>query len=97
VGDAAAPLFDRFKTTQRNEATMATTTTKVKFYLTTVSECPTCDGLGCRDCGGTGTVDDAVELTTALAALGILTRLDTVERTAGRAMQYADGLANGGI
>ena len=76
---------------------MATTTTKVKFYLTTVSECPTCDGLGCRDCGGTGTLEDAVELTTALTALGILTRLEQVERTAGRAMQYADGLANGGM
>jgi hypothetical protein len=28
---------------------------------------------------------------------GILTRLEQVERTAGRAMQYADGMANGGI
>ena len=80
-----------------------TTTTKVKFYVTTVAECPACGGTGsaqylsCPDCGGTGTVDDAVELTTALAALGILTRLEQVERTAGRAMQYADGLANGGI
>jgi len=78
-------------------------TTKVKFYVTTVAECPACEGVGgigakpCTDCGGTGTLEDAVELTTALAALGILTRLDTVERTAGRAMQYADGLANGGI
>ena len=80
-----------------------TTTTKVKFYVTTVSDCPTCAGTGgayveqCPDCGGTGTLEDAVELTTALAAIGILTRLDAVERTAGRAMQYADGMANGGI
>lgn len=74
-----------------------TTTTKVKFYVTEVRECPACDGLGCTDCGGTGTLEDAVELTTALASLGILTRLEQVERTAGRAMQYADGLANGGI
>lgn len=80
-----------------------TTTTKVKFYVTTVAECPACEGVGgiaakpCTDCGGTGTLEDAVELTTALASLGILTRLEQVERTAGRAMQYADGLANGGI
>jgi hypothetical protein len=74
-----------------------TTTTKAKFYVTEVRECPTCDGLGCRDCGGTGTLEDAVELVTALTALGILTRLEQVERTAGRAMQYADGLANGGM
>ena len=79
------------------------TTTKVKFYVTTVSECPACEGVGsangkpCTDCSGTGTLEDAVELVTALAALGILTRLEQVERTAGRAMQYADGLANGGI
>ena len=81
-----------------------TTTTKVKFYVTTVQDCTDCDGQGsayegppCTDCGATGTLEDAVELTTALAALGILTRLEQVERTAGRAMQYADGLANGGI
>ena len=42
-------------------------------------------------------LEDAVGLMTALTALGILTRLEQVERTAGRAMQYADGLANGGI
>ena len=69
-----------------------TTTTKIKFYVTTVSECPACEGVG-----GIGALEDAVELTTALASLGILTRLEQVERTAGRAMQYADGLANGGI
>ena len=80
-----------------------TTTTKVKFYVTTVAECPACDGTGgpmgapCKDCGATGTLEDAVELTTALASLGILTRLEQVEKSAGRAMQYADGLANGGI
>ena len=78
-------------------------TTKVKFYVTTVSECPHCDGLGtihgqpCTDCSGTGTIEDATELTAALTALGILPRLDQVEKTAGRAMHYADGLANGGI
>ena len=84
--------------------TMAgTTTTKTKFYVTTVTECPHCDGVGtlfgeqCTDCRGTGTIEDAVELTTALQALGILTRLEQVERTASTAMRYADGLANGGI
>ena len=83
---------------------MATTTTnKVKFYVTEVMDCPACDGTGtaqylpCTDCRGTGTIEDAVELTAALTALGILPRLDAVEKTAGRAMQYADGLANGGI
>ena len=80
-----------------------TTTTKVKFYVQVVSECSHCDGEGtlfgeqCADCGATGTIEDAVELTAALTALGILPRLDAVEKTAGRAMQYADGLANGGI
>ena len=81
-----------------------TTTTKVKFYVTTVQDCTDCGGQGsayagppCPTCRGTGTLEDAVELTTALASLGILTRLEQVERTAGRAMQYADGLANGGI
>ena len=80
-----------------------TTTTKVKFYVQVVSECSHCDGEGtlfgeqCPDCGGAGTIEDAVELTAALTALNILPRLDQVERTAGRAMQYADGLANGGI
>lgn len=82
---------------------MATTTTKVKFYVTTVSECPACEGLGgtngtpCTDCAGTGTLDDAVELTTALAALGILTRLEQAERTAGRAAYQSDAMLNGGI
>lgn len=77
--------------------------TKVKFYVTTVQDCPNCDGEGgqfgtpCPDCRGTGKIEDAVELSTALAALGILTRLEQVEKTAGRAMQYADGMANGGI
>ena len=51
----------------------------------------------CYAFASAGTLEDAVELVTALAALGILTRLEQVERTAGRAMQYADGLANGGI
>jgi DnaJ-class molecular chaperone len=80
-----------------------TMATKVKFYVTTVSECPACGGVGgpgakpCTDCGGTGTLEDAVELTTALASLGILTRLEQVERTAGRAAYYSDAMANGGI
>ena len=78
-------------------------TTKIKFYVTTVSECPACDGTGgegvkpCTDCSGTGTLEDAVELVTALAELGILTRLEQVERTAGRAAYYSDAMANGGI
>lgn len=81
----------------------ATTTNKVKFYVTEVSDCPACGGTGklfgqpCEDCGATGTVDDAVELTTALAALGILTRLEQVERTAGRAAYQSDAMLNGGI
>lgn len=79
---------------------------QVKFYVTVVRDCEDCDGTGhpalftsrnCATCGGAGTIEDAVELATALTALGILPRLDQVERTAGRAMQYADGLANGGI
>jgi len=80
-----------------------TTTTKVKFYVTEVMDCPTCDGTGsdhgepCTDCRGTGTVDDAVELTTALAALGILTRLEQVEKTASRAAYQSDAMLNGGI
>lgn len=83
---------------------MATnTTTKVKFYVTVVQDCPHCDGVGtlfgeqCPDCGGTGTLEDAVELTAALTALGILPRLDAIERTAGRAAYYSDAMANGGI
>ena len=51
----------------------------------------------CPDCNGTGTIEDALELTTALAALGILTRLDETERTAKRAEYYAVATANGGI
>ena len=77
--------------------------TKVKFYVTTVQDCPNCDGEGgqfgtpCPDCKGTGTQEDAVELTTALTALGILTRLEQVEKTAGRAAYYSEAMANGGI
>lgn len=84
-----------------------TTTTKVKFYVTTVSECPACGGVGgpgdeyegppCTDCGGTGTIEDAVELTAALTVLGILTRLEQVEKTAGRAAYQSDAMLNGGI
>ena len=81
-----------------------TTTAKVKFYVTTVQDCTDCGGQGsayagppCPTCRGTGTIEDAVELTTALASLGILTRLEQVEKSAGRAAYYADGLANGGI
>jgi DnaJ-class molecular chaperone len=80
-----------------------TTTTTVKFYVTEVSDCPTCEGTGsvypdpCTDCQGTGTIEDAVELTAALTALGILTRLEQVERTAGRAAYQSDAMLNGGI
>ena len=81
-----------------------TTTTKVKFYVTTVQDCTDCgrqgsayEGPPCPTCNGAGTIEDAVELTTALASLGILTRLEQVERTAGRAAYYAEGAANGGI
>ena len=80
-----------------------TTTAKVKFYVTEVSDCPTCEGTGsdhgqpCTDCRATGTIEDVIELTAALTALGILPRLDAIERTAGRAAYYADAMANGGI
>lgn len=80
-----------------------TTTTKVKFYVQVVQECPHCDGMGslfgepCTDCGGTGTIEDAVELTAALTVLGILTRLEQVEKTAGRAAYQSDAMLNGGI
>ena len=81
-----------------------TQTAKVKFYVTVVQDCTDCDGTGsayagppCTTCRGTGTIDDAVELTTALAALGILTRLDAVEKTAGRAAYQSGAMLNGGI
>ena len=80
-----------------------TQTTQVQFHVTMTMDCPICEGTGsdhgtpCTDCAGTGTVAEPIELITALTALNILPRLDQVERTAGRAMQYADGLANGGI
>ena len=82
-----------------------TQTAKVKFYVTVVRDCEDCDGNGCAygegpscaTCRGTGTIDDAVELSTALAALGILTRLEQVEKTAGRAAYYSEAMANGGI
>lgn len=85
------------------------TTPKVKFYVTVVQDCPTCGGVGgpsndndyegppCTDCSGTGTLEDAIELTAALTALGILTRLEQVEKTAGRAAYYSDAMLNGGI
>lgn len=84
-------------------------TNKAKFYVTVVSDCPTCGGVGgpgpdndyigptCTDCGGTGTIEDAVELATALTALGILTRLDAVEKLAGRAAYETSAMLNGGI
>ena len=84
-------------------------TNKAKFYVTVVSECPSCGGVGgpspdndymgppCTDCGATGTSEDAIELVEALAALGILTRLEQVEKTAGRAAYYSEAMANGGI
>jgi DnaJ-class molecular chaperone len=81
----------------------ATTTNKVKFYVTEVSDCPAFGGTGklfgqpCEDCGGTGTVAEPVELADALQALGILTRLEQVEKTAGRAAYQSDAMLNGGI
>jgi len=81
-----------------------TTTTKVKFYVTTLQDCTDCGGQGsayagppCPTCSGTGTLEDAVELTTALTALGILTRLEQVEKTASRAAYQSDAMLNGGI
>ena len=79
------------------------TTTKVKFYVQVVQDCPHCDGEGslfgeqCPDSNGTGTLEDAIELTAALTALGILTRLEQVERTAGRAAYETSAMLNGGI
>ncbi len=75
-----------------------------KYYVTVVRDCEDCSGQGsaymgppCPTCRGTGTSEDAVELAEALAALGILPRLEQVEKTASRAMHYADAMANGGI
>ncbi len=82
-----------------------TTTTKVKFYVQVVQDCPDCDGNGaaygegatCMTCRGAGTIEDAIELTAALTALGILPRLDAIERTAGRAAYETSAMLNGGI
>ena len=80
-----------------------TQTAKVRFHVTMTMDCPTCEGTGsdhgtpCTDCSATGTVAEPVELVDALRALGILTRLEQVEKTAGRAAYYAEGAANGGI
>ena len=76
---------------------------KPKFYVTSVYDCPACEGAGsvygapCTDCQGTGTSEDAIELVEALTLLGILPRLEDVERTAKRAAYYSDAMANGGI
>ena len=80
-----------------------TQTTKVQFHVTMTMDCPICEGTGsdhgtpCTDCAGTGTVAEPIELTTALASLGILTRLDAIERTAGRAAYETSAMLNGGI
>ena len=80
-----------------------TETTKVQFHVTMTMDCPTCDGSGsdhgapCTDCRATGTVAEPIELITALASLGILTRLEQVEKTAGRAAYQSDAMLNGGI
>ena len=80
-----------------------TQTTKVEYHLTMTMDCPTCEGTGsdhgtpCTDCSATGTVVEPVELVDALRALGILTRLEQVEKTAGRAAYYSEAMANGGI
>ena len=77
--------------------------TKVKFYVTVVADCSACEGTGsdggapCTDCSGTGTSEDAIELVEALTLLGILPRLEQVEKTAGRAAYYSEAMANGGI
>ena len=69
----------------------------IQFSNRTNSQLAGCSSIGIIEVLHTGTIDDAVELTTALAALGILTRLEQVEKTAGRAAYYAEGAANGGI
>ena len=80
-----------------------THTTKVQFHVTMTMDCPTCEGTGsdhgtpCTDCLGTGTSEDTVELAEALAMIGILPRLDDIERTAKRAAYYSEAMANGGI
>ena len=74
-----------------------------KYYVTLVMDCPACEGTGsdygapCSDCNGTGTLDEPVELAEAMAMIGILTRLEQVEKTAGRAAYQSDAMLNGGI
>ncbi len=81
-----------------------TTTAKVKFYVTVVRDCEDCSGQGsaymgppCPTCRGTGTVAEPIELTAALAELGITTRLEQVERTASREAYETSAMLNGGI
>ena len=78
--------------------------TKPKFYVIVVRDCPDCDGQGganagppCPSCQGTGTMEDAAELAEALAMIGILPRLEQVERTASRAAYETSAMLNGGI
>lgn len=75
-----------------------------KFYVTVVRDCPDCDGQGgayagtpCPSCQGTGTMEDAAELAEALAMIGILPRLEQVEKTASRAAYETSAMLNGGI
>lgn len=74
-----------------------------KYYVTLVMDCPACEGTGslfgqpCEDCGATGTLDEPVELAEAMAMIGILPRLEDIERTAKRAAYYSEAMANGGI
>jgi hypothetical protein len=80
---------------------------KPKFYVTMVMDCPDCDGTGnasgwpdgvnCDGCNGAGAIEGPVELAEALATIGILLRLEDIERTAKRAAYYSDAMANGGI
>lgn len=58
---------------------------KIKFFVMSSETCPTCEGNGhpnnkareagfsnCPDCGGTGMLGSKVELSEALAALGVV-------------------------
>lgn len=49
-----------------------------KFYVVTVDTCPACyDGRPCQLCGGSGAVEERVDLVAALNELGILGTIAT--------------------